>query len=955
MAERRTTDVEDLIAQAVGLRRLAVRLVGESEADDVVQDAILAGMQHAPREQSALRPWLARVVRNFASGRHRGAGHRVARESEAARGEALPSAAELVERMEVQRIVAEEVLQLAEPYRRAVLALHFEGVSAEEYARGLGIPGATVRSWSKRGLDTLRARLDKRFGGDRSAWSACLLSLVRPESALVPVAIVGGLVMKKLAVGLAVLVLALLAWKVWPDALQPGDEPAPALAESLDLQRPSKVIEASGDVASAAEDSQRTSAAVPVVVRSTTSVTGRLVWMHDDRPAVNIGVRLAHEPLSPRWGEPPLVLTDDEGRFTFSGVGPGLYQVRLDRFTQLNRITVNADPISMEPIGLQRQPDVVGRVLEPDGSIVPGAEVYLVEPNSICTRRIAVTGNDGAYHFESPEQFAGFFARVPGRAPSGMRQPWRVPDRVLDLVLGGVPGAMRGRVLDPQGSAVAGAIVAIRGYDGSGVDARGATIQRGDRRTLRTDADGVFACAELETGRTLVHVFVPGFPDVGEEIHVFPGQCAQLTIRLPATARVRGRITDATGQPLEGVKVYASALEIDAETMVGSDANGDYDTGAIPAGKVHLLAQGKGALWLRAECDLVLEPSAELEWSPTIARNLTIRGRLVDIGGRPLAGQVVKYAEAEHTRVRTDDDGRFVFEEMLPQAYGLRFDANGLSAYETAWGGDDDVLLVAENCSARIVGRLLDAQNRPMAGVGLLCNRARTTTQEDGTFEFANLRSGEQSVQLERQVRHGCRLARCSMDAGALRDLGDLVMPDAGSLRVRATSADGVPIAWTKPGLRPSGDVILQHVPGRWDEHGEWLVEDLAPGEYVLGVSGAGAAERPWSFAVRSGVRTDLDVELRFGAPVEVSVLFADGLPPPRELEFQVIDAGGHVVVQRRNARDQGAAAGASVRLTVLPGVYVVTARAPDGRSGSATLAVPAPTEKTTRVCIEVR
>lgn len=56
MAERRTTDVEDLIAQAVGLRRLAVRLVGESEADDVVQDAILAGMQHAPREQSALRP-----------------------------------------------------------------------------------------------------------------------------------------------------------------------------------------------------------------------------------------------------------------------------------------------------------------------------------------------------------------------------------------------------------------------------------------------------------------------------------------------------------------------------------------------------------------------------------------------------------------------------------------------------------------------------------------------------------------------------------------------------------------------------------------------------------------------------------------------------------------------------------------------------------------------------------
>jgi hypothetical protein len=296
-----------------------------------------------------------------------------------------------------------------------------------------------------------------------------------------------------------------------------------------------------------------------------------------------------------------------------------------------------------------------------------------------------------------------------------------------------------------------------------------------------------------------------------------------------------------------------------------------------------------------------------------------------------------------------------VFEEMLPQVYGLRFDADGLSAYETAWGGDEDVLLVAENCSARVVGRLLDARNRPMSGVELLCNRMSTKTQADGTFQFTNLRSGEQSVQLERSLRHGGRLARCSVDPGAVLELGDLVVPDAGSARVRATSADNVSVAWTKPMLRPSGDLILQHVQGRWDEHGEWLIEDLAPGDYVLVVVGADAAKLSWPFVVHSGARTDLDVELRRGSPVEVAVLAAEGLRRPREVAFEVIDSAGHVVVQSRNARNPGGAGGAEVRLTLLPGQYSITARADDGRSGTTSFSVPPPTEKVSRVRVELR
>jgi len=106
---------------------------------------------------------------------------------------------------------------------------------------------------------------------------------------------------------------------------------------------------------------------------------------------------------------------------------------------------------------------------------------------------------------------------------------------------------------------------------------------------------------------------------------------------------------------------------------------------------------------------------------------------------------------------------------------------------------------------------------------------------------------------------------------------------------------------------------------------------------------------------VRSGARTDFDVELRRGSPVEVAALFAEGLPRPREIEFQVLDADGHLVVQKRNAQDKGGESGAAVRLTLLPGSYAITARADDGRSGGATFEVPAPIEKMSRVRVELR
>ncbi len=175
------TDPETLLAHGAWVRALARRLVRDSaEADDVVQEAWLAALRRPPREGASVRAWLARVVRNAALQKARSEGGRAARERRTAREEALPSPDELLERVELQRLVVDEVVRLDEPYRSAVLLRYFEGLDAAEIARREGVPAATVRSRVKRGLDALRERLDARYGGERRAWALALAPLALP-------------------------------------------------------------------------------------------------------------------------------------------------------------------------------------------------------------------------------------------------------------------------------------------------------------------------------------------------------------------------------------------------------------------------------------------------------------------------------------------------------------------------------------------------------------------------------------------------------------------------------------------------------------------------------------------------------------------------------------------------------------------------------------------------------
>jgi Sigma-70 region 2 len=110
------------------LRRIAVGLLHDSdEADDAVAETWRAALQHRPSADQPARPWLARVMTNFARNRRRAARRRRQHEREAAAIDAaVPTPEAMAATLELQRQAAALIQELAEPYRQVVYLRYVE-------------------------------------------------------------------------------------------------------------------------------------------------------------------------------------------------------------------------------------------------------------------------------------------------------------------------------------------------------------------------------------------------------------------------------------------------------------------------------------------------------------------------------------------------------------------------------------------------------------------------------------------------------------------------------------------------------------------------------------------------------------------------------------------------------------------------------------------------------------
>ena len=159
--------------QDIAFRTACVLAGSAADAEEAAQEAFVKAWRALPRFRAGapFRPWLLAIVGNEARNRRRSAGRRAglaarAAASEPASGGAAPSPeAALLAGGERRELLA--ALQALDERDRSVIACRYLlDLSERETAQALGCRPGTVKSRLSRGLERLRAELERSGAGE---------------------------------------------------------------------------------------------------------------------------------------------------------------------------------------------------------------------------------------------------------------------------------------------------------------------------------------------------------------------------------------------------------------------------------------------------------------------------------------------------------------------------------------------------------------------------------------------------------------------------------------------------------------------------------------------------------------------------------------------------------------------------------------------------------------------
>lgn len=460
-------------------------------------------------------------------------------------------------------------------------------------------------------------------------------------------------------------------------------------------------------------------------------------------------------------------------------------------------------PPAPPPAAASAVPSVGGRVVDAAGTGVAGAAVVATPilpddarpPASLASSRTAADGSfrievgDGApmwtVYADAPD---GSFGRGAACRPG-------VDVRItLDA-----PASLAGRVTDPDGRPVTGAVVRwISTYDAARLV-----------RRATTGADGKFLLTKLpasmrSTGRWIteadstIAVDADGFAPL--TVRQPPDLGTPLDLRLSRGAIVVGRVVDAgSGDPVAGARVILWTFEHPdavheglaacgrssssrvAEVLTGAD--GGYRFEHVACAGVHAAPQapggGKGPLiglvgaladgWAPASDEVPVPKDGEtVETALRLWAAATVEGRVVDAAGRPMADfGVSDWADGRRrgwlpatekgvpaNSARTGPDGRYRLDGVpVPRSaaatttlraspadnsVAMGFNAPAVDvAVRAGETAQAPDLVVGKDAPASAWIEVVDADDRPVWGArAKLDMREEATTGRDGRMRF---------------------------------------------------------------------------------------------------------------------------------------------------------------------------------------------------------------------------
>jgi RNA polymerase sigma-70 factor (ECF subfamily) len=914
--------LQDLLAHDSWIRALARHLVSdEHTAEDLAQEAWVEVLEKPPHKVGRLTSWLGGVVRNLGAMRQRADTSRQKRERAAAKPERVPSVAEMRAREKMRFRVARAVFNLEEPYRSVVLYRYFENLSPRDISSLLDVSARAVEERLRRGLQKLRARLDREFG-DRRSWCAALLPLVGQGTTAAGAAagatsaslLSGALVMStKIKIGIAVLVALGAAYALWPrDEVEPPEVPKAEIAQPV-----APVAKKAGE-------------AEPAVAKEGEAT----------REAAKPQPEAAPEPISlePARGSIVGVVTDQDGA-PIAGAS-----VKALRFIP--------GAVELQQL-LETKTDKAGR--------------YVLKP---IQKRCAVEARAEGHYAE--QRLASPFTRK----DFVLGKPGILQGRVLIAATGGPCADATVAVyrFETRDHLEFVEPVLLR-----------KTWLRPPTATTRSELSGYYRFGNLRPGPYQVRVLPlkhPSDHSGNEAVVVASGNATTHNLSVGRGVTISGRVTDRQNQaPIMGAKVCVLG---NYRRVAVTGADGGYTLqGVEPRALILFKVEARGYIGADAQHPIGKSHGCTEVRDFELQPGVLVSGRVLGPDGEPVPGARVgrssdvlrvptEDAMISHFRgpaTRTDSQGRFEVTHFasgrMRRVYAIKDGlAWGASEPFTATAGQarsDIVIRLGKGGS--IVGRVVDQDGKSMPGAQLALfqrneDRRVEFSRADGRFEFEAVPAGVYAMEVfppglvEENHSTYTRLTRDGITVGmGQKSEVKLVLRPGSHISGRVLDLCGVPVEGVAVKAMPESQMgrtsPFQHLSTRvtlTDARGQFRVEGLLPGQTYYLKAGKPGYNRPFVKGVPSG-SSDTVFVLIAVRTLEGRVASSQGEPIPefRIRGSRIRDPAGGKVNRSEFSVPFGLFADPAgrFRLSLIPGSYRIEAEAPGGlRSDSRTVEV---------------
>ncbi len=340
---------------------------------------------------------------------------------------------------------------------------------------------------------------------------------------------------------------------------------------------------------------------------------------------------------------------------------------------------------------------------------------------------------------------------------------------------------------------------------------------------------------------------------------------------------VAGRVVSRSGNPVgdavvtpfrvgEGL-LLRTREDLSPRFTTGDD--GRFEFAGLPAGEPLGFAVEHPEFALLEHEPVAVDDGAQVDLGELVLdAGLRLHGRVSDAAGAPLAGARVQLSDLTGTQrgatggpreTIADDEGRYEFLHLAQRQYGVEASSAGHQSQSTSislalggvgGGARHDFSLQAAD--SFLGGLLLGSDDRPLADVPLRLSRresgpsswflARTSTDRDGRFTFADIAAGSYQIDVE---SYRCYLPQpVAVQAGE----EDVLLRARFALSLHGRLlADGAPPRTFTVEIRPDGRTGAGLLAGVARERSfatpeAFLLTGLRPGSYRLAVRAEGFA-----------------------------------------------------------------------------------------------------------------